>query len=456
MINIQNCYYDYEKQLISQNAVTVDNTQVIPCSTADFFDESMVSKLGSEYVYNENSYPVVNCFPVSVQLPSVRLNYAHHVITSSAVVLNVIFDVEGTNTNYTYKWFKGPIFGENYSGNIDVSSLNFTQLQNETNNSLNLLATNDSIGYYYCEVTNNNGSVYTNVIAVANIQGNGSSDNPYIIDTKERLFALKLLDVSNGGNLENSSIYCLQNADLDLSGRNAYPIKLGSLILHYNGNGYQITNSTVLDGGSNNLALFEELLTGSEVINLGFVNCTSSGGTAASNLGILAAKYSACYIDNVYAKNCSIVINGSYKNKQVVVGGILGYAEESVNRNNIKIYNCYSDTNISFRTDQAVFDNKQLYIAGIGGTGGTFVNCYYSGTLITGIFNSEFVNPIGNDFKTAQSNITNCYYDSVKYIFDSGNTILPSTISNVTAKTTTEMQSEDFIQEIGKSYYYVS
>ena len=177
------------------------------------------------------------------------------------------------------------------------------------------------------------------------------------------------------------------------------------------------------------------------------INITST--STSMNAGILSGECSNIVIDNVYSENCNIISNlGSSTNGDYNFGGIIGYIPSGAP--DVTISNCYSNFNIEFTNSLAITSGRSLNIGGLVGINGNFINCYYVGKLVDGIFNSEDVNPISNN-----GDITNCYYDSDKYIFDSGNTVLPDSpvTTELQSRTTSQMQNEDILDELGKSYY---
>lgn len=477
MSSIINCYYDYEVQRLSGNLIT-ENINTVACTTDEMKSLDMIDRLGgSPFLSEEDSYPILDGYDETIVLPEIKLSSDTHIFSNSAVTLSVVIVNPGSNTNYSYTWYRKRILSNTSNSDtlqpylsdelseylpIQIAELGdykdyttYEVIPDATTSSITIDSKTD-IFSYYCKVNNLNGSVNSNIVGVCILDGQGTANNPFQIENIHQFYSMQWLSAQNnlGGPYNNSVLFFEQTEDLyfNILVPEYKSIPIPGIVLHYNGKGYSLNNlDMITDTKISNIGIFEELASGSEIINLGLnnidINITST--STSMNAGILSGECSNIIIDNVYSENCNIISNlDSSANGSYNFGGIIGYIPSGAP--DVTISNCYSNFNIEFTNSLAITSSRSLNIGGLVGINGNFINCYYAGKLVDGIFNSEDVNPISNN-----GDITNCYYDSDKYVFDSGNTVLPDSpvTTELQSRTTSQMQNEDILDELGKSYY---
>lgn len=151
-------------------------------------------------------------------------------------------------------------------------------------------------------------------------------------------------------------------------------------------------------------------------------DCYNTGSvTSETNMIGGVVGYSVGIMENCY--NTGDVMGGS------VVGGVAG--------NGYSTKNCYNTGNVS----------GDGMIGGIlGDNAGTIENCYNAGS-VTSLYDYDFAISAGGQY----AKILNCYYNTDTYETD-------AVISGVTGKTTLEMSTEEFVDELNNggtafSYY---
>jgi hypothetical protein len=238
------------------------------------------------------------------------------------------------------------------------------------------------------------------------LEGQGTTEDPYIIDTADQLIRLGKAIILWDKNL-------VLGADIDLDpnlpGRQVFtqaPIKVFSGI--FDGNGHTISHLNIKGwDGWDYLGLFGQLQRGAELRNLGVIDVNIVG--SGSYIGGLVG-YNSASIANCYSKG---TFTGGYD-----VGGLLG-------RNIGSIANSYSIGTIS-----------GSYVGGlVGSNGGSVSNCYSSG-MVTGYWYVCGLVGVGNLDKVAQS-----FWD----IQTSGLTVS----FGGTGKTTAQMQTASTFLDAG-------
>lgn len=178
--------------------------------------------------------------------------------------------------------------------------------------------------------------------AVGIFRGEGTKENPYLIETKEDLFTLAE-QVNAGNRYEN--LWFRQSADIDLEEEVWCPIGICNSDNYfygiYDGAGHTITNLKIEDNEYG--ALFGTL--GGVVINLGIDNAVIKAPVAA---GI------SCYA----AKNSATIIN-CYSKADVTGETVGGISVDFYGR----IYNCWSDCIIEGEAEGGitVYEPLEIY-----------------------------------------------------------------------------------------------
>ena len=173
--------------------------------------------------------------------------------------------------------------------------------------------------------------------------GSGSSGDPYKIATPEHLKALA--DYVNDGYGDNTLGVCYRvENNLDLSdyaagagwtpiGSHSYPATNLQFQGNFDGNGKIITNLTIDRPTQDYVGLFGYLHSGSEVHDLGVINCNVTGQSRVG--GIVGWSYAL--IENCY-------VSGTVTGTNNHVGGIVG-------ENAHFVKNCYSTATVSGNID---------------------------------------------------------------------------------------------------------
>lgn len=268
--------------------------------------------------------------------------------------------------------------------------------------------------------------------------GNGTSDNPYIISTKEQVVALSYYGtnpnsyfaIGEAKDDQGNDIDDITNGALDMTGTD-WGANIDVFSAKLNGNGYTLANVTIPVNGCN--ALFGTL-DGAEISNLGIAGISVNvpeGNTDAA--GMLAAKVINSAEEGETAKtttitNCvvvgtvtgpdgapaqseyiggligdaqgPVVINGCVVSGKIVnsdgyAGGIIGKAEDGVNISN------------SLST---VFVNSGNSTAGgVIGCGPASGTATVTNTVFAGNVVGEAIGNIAGD--STNITVTNSYYD---------------------------------------------
>ena len=219
-------------------------------------------------------------------------------------------------------------------------------------------------------------------------EGNGTYENPYIIDTKGKLIYLS--------NNTNNGIGCLSHyelkADIDLEGIEWMPIDY--FCGHFNGNGYEISNYKITK-----ISKLKRYL---------------------RDYGLFG--YNTGTIENLGVKNFYIDLEFPYENSKIdiSVGGIVGRNEgpyELAADNEGVIQNCYS-----FGTINLIYNGKlvrgylptKIYAGGIAGSNryeAIVQNCYSVVNIDVSFYKDE-----GNVYISGVSN--ECDYSDIKNCFE--------------------------------------
>lgn len=480
MSSIINCYYDYEVQKLSGNFIT-DNINTTACTTDEMKSSDMIDKLGgSPFIFDTGSYPILDGFNESIILPEVSLNYTHHIFSNSTITLSAVIVTPGSDTHYSYTWYKKRILPNTENSNklqayltnnlsdylqIQIGELGnyrdyttYEVIPNETSSSITINSKTD-IFSYYCAVRNLNGIVNTNIVGVCILDGQGTLSDPFQIENIHQFYSMQWLSAQNniGGPYDNEHVYFEQTKDLyfnTIVGSKSV-ISLPGVILHYNGKGFHLVHLTINSGDKINCGVFEELASDSEIINLGFDNVYVAipllSNSTELNLGLLCGKCSNITIDNVWIINESSAYIEAPSNQtgNYHIGGLVGYIP--IEATNANISNCYTTSFMCECGDNTIIgSNINVYVGGLVGYGGNFKNCYFASSQIfvsASNVESKIVNPISNN-----ANFINCYYDSTKY----GTKYPVTPTTGLVAKTTSQMQNEDILTELGESYYLIS
>ena len=199
------------------------------------------------------------------------------------------------------------------------------------------------------------------ITAYAAIDGDGSSGDPYVVET-----AQDLADIAagiNGGSQTYRTAHIRLYADLDLSGyanwaaigNNSGNAFSGT----FDGNGHKISGLTVNDAGVSTKGLFG-YVNGGTIKNLGLENVNVVGGDYS---GGLAANVTDGTITTCY-------VTGSVRGAGYT-GGMIGYLIS-----NSIVKDCYSTVNMNATTGQ---------VGGLVGymNGGSVSYCYTTGSVST-------------------------------------------------------------------------
>lgn len=318
--------------------------------------------------------------------------------------------------------------------------------------------------------------------SVAPTSGNGSSTNPYQIASLENLYWLS----------QTSSVwgsYFIQTTDIDASATSTWdsgkgfspigPSQNSTFHGSYDGQGHTITGLTINRTSTVYVGMFGWIgfnNTTSVVENLGLVNSFIAG---SYNVGAFAGELYTATIQNCYNTGTVTAPGGS-------VGGIVGVGYDVSTATIIK--NCYNTGTIT---------GTGNYVGGIAASGGTVTNCYNKGkisstknyvggivaaneTALTNCYNNGAVSGqsfIGGIAGTSMAEMSNCYNSAKVAGTDSvggvvGYNYSTSTLNycywntdsiargcgynncgtvNITAKTSPEMKSADFVTLLNTS-----
>ena len=232
--------------------------------------------------------------------------------------------------------------------------------------------------------------------------GKGTEANPYKIYNAEQL-----LLIAASASYRAEGVHFVQKRDIDLSeyaeGEGWSPIPAFAGI--YDGNNHTISNLTIARN-QNNVGLFATLSSGSEVKNLGIVNCNIDSGNSRYYTGALVGNAYNCNIENCYSTGN---ISGYY-----YVGGLIGYVSydnySSMEELRCRITGCHSTATLT----------GTYNIGGLIGYCSVYGEMYhteliidscYAKTTITG--NSNLGGLIGSEENYGDCNvlITKCHTD---------------------------------------------
>ncbi|MCI6716966.1 MAG: hypothetical protein MR485_05700, partial [Mollicutes bacterium] len=186
-------------------------------------------------------------------------------------------------------------------------------------------------------------------------EGDGTIDNPYVIDTKGKLIYLSNQTNENKGN----DLYYELQADIDLEGINWNPIHYFKG--YFNGNGYEISNFIIKNKYPsykyyiNFIGLFE--FNDGTIERLGVINfdiildwarrsmCPSIGGIAGTNYSVIKD----CYAIGRISEICTDTVGNDSACRMAIfsIGGIAGKLSEEINTNIAEISNCYADVEVN-------------------------------------------------------------------------------------------------------------
>lgn len=244
--------------------------------------------------------------------------------------------------------------------------------------------------------------------ATLDLEGSGTTDEPYLIGTAENLAAFR--DYVNLGNTDISGEL---TDDIDLStvcgesigswepigvirkGEEWDLTDYSKFTGTFNGNGKRISGLYIYAWVNNKIQAYQGLFgyNGGEILNLhveGYIySGVFSGGVAAYNAGKI--------------DKCSF--SGNFDNDERSIGGIAGYSIGEIS-------NCWSDAKIKA---------SQYYCGGICGYGdwdsGSIVNCLFYGNLFHLTLDKETHEEVAEPYYNNNSiagnfdgTISNCYY----------------------------------------------
>ncbi len=216
-------------------------------------------------------------------------------------------------------------------------------------------------------------------------EGDGTIDNPYVIDTKGKLIYLSNQTNDNKGN----DLYYELQADIDLEGINWNPIHYFKG--HFNGNGYEISNFVIKNKYpdrkyyTNIIGLFD--YNRGTIERLGVTNFDidvywtrkgmrpSIGGIAGINNNVIKDCYA---IGKISVETLGLIGAGNIDPSIFAfVGGIAGkdykYSPEMLAENS----NCYADVEVNHNVEAKLYYDTIAYIE--SETFGKNTNCAISG-----------------------------------------------------------------------------
>ena len=206
----------------------------------------------------------------------------------------------------------------------------------------------------------------SNTVAIT--AGNGTENNPYVIDSAQKLAYMALQCNNNAGNFQ--SAYYIQTTNIDISTDEWVPINSFSGV--YDGQGYTISG---LKNTTRNRFSFFDILNSSSVIrNLGFTNVNINRSGWNNYAIAVLANDSHGIVENCFASGTiDISISGGTNGAQV--GGLVKWIAEG------RVSNCYVNLNIN--VDNYYFSTGDTHAGGICQQidSGIIENCYSIGTL---------------------------------------------------------------------------
>ncbi len=215
-------------------------------------------------------------------------------------------------------------------------------------------------------------------------EGDGTVDNPYVIDTKG-----KLIYLSNQTNDGKGRDLCYElQVDINLEGIKWNPIY--RFKGYFNGNGYEISNFSIQNKNpykfyNHSIGFFESnagTIEGLGVTNfyidarwLGKTMWSCVGGITGTNTGIIKNCYTNCslYVENFIdvGDENNIYFNEAY------IGGIAGINQKFSSESRGEIYNCYSSISITKEVDIKLYYDTIAYMK--NDSSGKITNCAVSG-----------------------------------------------------------------------------
>jgi len=251
-------------------------------------------------------------------------------------------------------------------------------------------------------------------------KGNGTKQNPFLIESAENLYFLAI-QVNKGNDYENI-YFCLSN-DIDLKGNNAnqwQPIGTYTNPFrgNFNGNNFEIKNLYIKNQALDYAGLFG-CSHGGNIENIGISNFSYVAGKDYVG-GIVAHKMGG---------NISNCYNKAFVSGKDYVGGITGY------QYNTTIQSCYNTGIISGNS----------YVGGIIGMGYAKTNiydCYNVGKVVGEYHLGGIVGKI--DGYNSKSILKNCYQASVLNSMELIGTGIAVELSNCYFTDVIGMENEKF------------
>ena len=215
---------------------------------------------------------------------------------------------------------------------VDIQpTLTFAKAEGASNCKLTL--TTGSSSYYVIRGFNENydglysiseyddDSQTTTIVSSIFSGGNGTEDNPFVINSKEDLSNFSAyMNSRKSINEEISSSYYILNQNIDCSGLTDYDPIDGDdrpFVGTFDGKGNTISNLTYTTSSLGNVGLFADLRSGGTIKNLTLSGCNFTGGQYAAAI----AGYSEGNISDCNVENCNIITGNAQTS---IAGGIAG------------------------------------------------------------------------------------------------------------------------------------
>lgn len=304
-----------------------------------------------------------------------------------------------------------------------------------------------------CKVTVTSESSWLDYAAQGYAGGTGTESDPYLIETAGQLARLAQEVIDDKAYTENAC-YVKQIADIDLGGKEWYPISYRRMVedlevfptaIYYDGANHEIRNMTtsysgMIDGYYNGLFGYNM----GDIRNLHLKDVDVNGDLS---VGALVGKADDCVIEN-----CTVtgrIVGGNE------VGGLVGMSEHGLRMNQVSMNGeveafygqaggligtliDYDEDNINIQNSYADVNVKSYAIGGglVGFlAGGKAINSYSSGALkepgfelsekdlplIGGIQDSQVINCFSTGIFAGTfsgGEINNCYYQREPVIYD--------------------------------------
>ena len=243
--------------------------------------------------------------------------------------------------------------------------------------------------------------------AVLTWTGNGSSDNPYQIDTYEKLkeFAV-IVNGTSSVSSSNTSACAILTADIECTDNTWTPIGNNErpFMGTFDGDGHTITglSNAGVNSTPKSVGLFGNVGSPGNVKEVILVDVALSGKNSIGSI----AGYNRGNVQKCYVANSSSGSISATENSVGGIGGIVGYNKDGT------IQNCH------YSGSGAISANNNL--GGIVGynEGGTVNCCYYAGKGAISCSNN-----VGGIIGLNSATATNCYYNK-------NNTTLTKAIGN--------------------------